>query len=260
MKRKILLILTTITLLWNIPSTAQTCCGAEYCVGLVLYSGVFGGYGIQQYSAEGLNDYIKYYNNKRTATLTKKMDEFGLAKGYTIGGKFFQYEISRLLFSMKFIFSKMNEMNYATASTGKREYDLTLTTWGFGMGFSKVLNRHFDFKIADMYMTFNNAKFVNRFKSSTNSSLNTEQELKNSEAAIGGMITTGIVYYPLPPFISFELNAGYSYFSIGEMEFSNGYTKLAKNEDSNVAMDNFASGGGFFANLMLQIAIPFDKF
>lgn len=44
------------------------------------------------------------------------------------------------------------------------------------------------------------------------------------------------------------------------MEFSNGYTKLAKNEDSNVAMDNFASGGGFFANLMLQIAIPFDKF
>jgi hypothetical protein len=253
-------VLFTLGLFLTAPKIdAQECCGMEYCVGFVLYSGVNGGYGVQQYSATGFNDYIKYYNKKRTSTLTKQMDEFGFAKGFTIGGKFFQYEADRILFSMKFIYNAMDELHYATASTGKREYELKLTTLGLGFNVSKVISKSFDFKIADVFLTFNSAKLFNRFISNTNSSQNTEQELKSPESSIGGIYSAGVVFYPLPPFLSFEINVGYSYFTINEMEFSNG-SSLAKNEDSNLAMDNFISGGGFFANATIQIAIPFGDF
>lgn len=236
----------------------SACCGLDYMAGFLLESGVYGGYGVQQFSATGFNDYIKVYNNNRPA-LTKKMDEFGFVHGWRVGANILNIQDDNMLYGLNIFYQQTKETHGATATlandiTAKREYDLTLISYGFGISFSYVLSNSFDFKIADVKMNWNNAKLVNRYTEGTNPA--TEEILKNPDANIGGQISTGLVYYPFPPYISFEVDAGYSYFQINEMQFETSAQFLAKNENSGEKMENFIDGGGFFAFAQLNVAIP----
>ncbi|HRN25613.1 MAG: hypothetical protein IT276_08875 [Ignavibacteriaceae bacterium] len=237
----------------------SACCGLDYLAGVLLQSGVSFGYGAQQFSAAGLNDYIKVYNNKRPA-LTKKMDDFGFAHGWRAGVNLIQLQDDRMFYGLSVFYQQIKEKHEAAATLpnsilAKREYDLTLISYGIGVSFSYVINKSFDFKIADVRVNWNKANFINRYTEGTNPS--TEQVLKDPEASIGGQISTGLVYFPLPPYISLEASVGYSYFSINEMQFESSGQFLAKNEDSNEKMENFIDGGGLFAFAQLNIAIPF---
>jgi len=234
----------------------SACCGLDIVGGMLLESGIYGGYGAQQFSAKGLNDYIKVYNDNRPA-LTNKMDDFGFAYGWKVGANIVQLQDDDMLYGLNFFYQQLQEKHEATALINnvpaKREYALTLISYGFGISFSYVLNNSFDFKIADLKMTWTNAKLINKYSEGTNPS--TEEVLKNPEANIGGQISTGIVYYPFPPYISLEANVGYSYFTIDQMQFESGQY-LSQNENSNELMENFIDGGGFFAFAQLNIAIP----
>jgi len=234
----------------------SACCGLDIIGGMLLESGIYGGYGAQQFSAKGLNDYIKVYNDNRPA-LTNKMDDFGFAYGWKVGANIVQLQDDDMLYGLNFFYQQLQEKHEATALINnvpaKREYALTLISYGFGISFSYVLNNSFDFKIADLKMTWTNAKLINKYSEGTNPS--TEEVLKNPEANIGGQISTGIVYYPFPPYISLEANVGYSYFTIDQMQFESGQY-LSQNENSNELMENFIDGGGFFAFAQLNIAIP----
>ncbi len=258
--KKLTAVLFVLLVSFNSSTFAQgsACCGLDYMAGFLLESGVFGGYGVQQYTAKGFNDYIKVYNNNRPA-LTREMDDFGFAHGWRAGANVLNMQDGNMLYGLNIFYQQTKETHEATATltndiTAKREYDLTLTSYGFGISFSYVLSNNFDFKIADVKMNWNKAKLVNKYTEGTNPS--TEQILKEPEASIGGQISTGLVYYPFPPYISLEANVGYSYFSINEMQFESSGQYLAKNENSSEKMENFIDGGGFFAFAQLNIAIP----
>ncbi|MEO8232361.1 MAG: hypothetical protein ABI638_08755 [Ignavibacteriota bacterium] len=237
----------------------SACCGLDYLAGVLLQSGVSFGYGAQQFSATGLNDYIKVYNDKRP-TLTKKMDDFGFSYGWRAGVNLIQLEDDNMFYGLSVFYQQTKEKHDAATTLlnnipAKREYDLTLISYGVGVSFSYVLSKSFDFKIADVRVNWNKANFINRYTEGTNPS--TEQMLKDPEASIGGQISTGLLYYPLPPYISLEASVGYSYFTINEMQFESSSQFLAKNEYSNEKMENFIDGGGLFAFAQLNIAIPF---
>lgn len=236
----------------------SACCGLDILGGMLLESGVYGGYGAQQFSAAGFNDYIKIYNQNRPL-LTKQMDEFGFAHGWRVGANLLNVQDDNMLYGLNFFYQQTKEIHEATATLtnnipAKREYELTLISYGLGFSFSYILNKSFDFKIADIKVNWNNAKLINKYTEGTNAP--TEEVLKNPEANIGGQISTGIVYYPFPPYVSLEVNAGYSYFTIDEMQFETSKQFLASNENSSEKMDNFIDGGGFFAFAQLNIAIP----
>lgn len=236
----------------------SACCGLDVMAGLLLESGVYGGYGVQQFSATGFNDYIKHYNEKRP-TLTKKMDEFGFSHGWRIGANLVQFQNKKMLYGLNVFYQQTQEKHEATTLlpndiSAKREYALTLYSYGFGFAVSYVINKSFDFKIIDTKINWNKVKLINRYIEGTNPS--TEQVIKNPDASIGLQASTGLLFYPLPPYISLEANVGYSYFTIDEMQFESSSAYLANNEDSNEKMDNFIDGGGFFAFAHLNIAIP----
>lgn len=235
----------------------SACCGLDIVGGMLLESGIYGGYGIQQFSATGFNDYIKVYNENRPA-LTDKMDEFGFSHGWKVGANILQFQDDDMLYGLNFFYQQTQEKHEATATLtndiqAKREYVLTLISYGFGISFAYVMSNSFDFKIADIKVNWNKAKLVNKYSEGTNPT--TEQVLKDPEASIGGQISTGIVYYPFPPYISLEANVGYSYFTIDQMQFESGQY-LSQNENSGELMENFIDGGGFFAFAQLNIAIP----
>lgn len=241
----------------NLMAQGSACCGLDYMAGFLLESGVYGGYGIQQFSAKGFNDYIKVYNDNRPA-LTKKMDDFGFSHGWRAGANVLQFQDDDMLYGLNIFYQQTQEKHEATATLtndipAKREYALTLTSYGFGISFAYVMSSSFDFKIADVKMNWNKAKLVNRYSEGTNPT--TEQTLKSPEASIGGQISTGIVYYPFPPYVSLEANVGYSYFTIDQMQFDSGQY-LLQNENSSEQMENFIDNGGFFAFAQLNIAIP----
>ncbi|MBK7630469.1 MAG: hypothetical protein IPJ23_07190 [Ignavibacteriales bacterium] len=236
----------------------SACCGLDYMAGYLLQSGVSGGYGAQQFSATGFNDYIKVYNDNRPA-LTKKMDDFGFSYGWKAGANIIQVEDDNMLYGLNIFYQQTKELHEATATLtnnihAKREFDLTLISYGIGLSFSYVLSNSFDFKIADVKVNWNKAKLINKYTEGTNPT--TEEILRNPDTTIGGQISTGLVYYPFPPYISLEVNAGYSYFQINEMQFESSAQFLASNENSGEKMENFIDGGGFFAFAQLNIAIP----
>lgn len=235
----------------------SACCGLDILGGMLLESGVSGGYGAQQFSATGLNGIVKTLNSQ--SSVTKNMDEFGFAHGWRVGANLLNVQDDNMLYGFNFFYQQTKEIHEATTTLtnnipAKREYELTLISYGIGISFSYILNKSFDFKIADIKVNWNNAKLVNKYTEGTSAS--TEEILKNPEANIGGQISTGIVYYPFPPYVSLEVNAGYSYFTIDEMQFETSKQFLASNENSSEKMDNFIDGGGFFAFAQLNIAIP----
>ena len=258
--KKIIVVLSLFVVFVNPTLFAQStaCCGLDFFAGMLLQSGVYGGYGVQQFSATGLNDYIKVYNQNRP-NLIKKMDDFGFTHGWKFGANLIQILDERMLYGLNFYLQQTREKHEASTTLtnnipAKREYTTTLSSYGFGVSISYVINRSFDYKIADIKMSWNKAKLVNKYTEGTNPS--TEQVLKNPDANIGGAISTGLVYYPFPPYISLEANVGYSYFTIDEIQFESSGQYLARNENSNEKMDNFIDGGGFFAFAHLNIAIP----
>lgn len=259
MKKSSMVLVVLILLTCSSFIKAQSaCCGLDILGGMLLESGVTGGYGFQQYQATGFNDYIKVYNQNRPA-LTKQMDEFGFSHGWKVGANLFQGQIDNSLIGVNVFYQQTKELHEATATLtnnipAKREYELSLTSYGFGMFYSYVINKHFDLKIIDFKLSWSNAKLVNKYTEGTNAS--TEEVLKNPDASIGGSVSAGFLYYPFPPYISLEINGGYSYFTIDEMEFENTGQYLASTENSNEKMENFIDGGGFFAFAQLNIAIP----
>lgn len=242
----------------NNSKAQEDCCGVGSIFSMLVQSGIQGGYGLQQYSAAGWNHYVDVYNEKRTETLTKKMDNFGTAMGFKIGANIIRIQQEDILFDVKLAYSWMKEINEATADlptggSAKREYELKLGTFGFGFGISYVLNRHFDIKILDAMVTWTSTDLINKY---TDVSSSTEQKLSSPESSVGGSIATGLVFYPLPPYVSIEANVGYSLFSIDEMRFDD-QSSLQVDENTSELMTNFIDGGGLFAFIQLNVAVPF---
>jgi hypothetical protein len=129
-----------------------------------------------------------------------------------------------------------------------QELEVELNSWGLGLGLSYILNNHFDYRILDAYMTFPNANFTNKISSSTQSQ---KFEYESTSTNLGFAFDTGIVFYPLPPYIAIEVLGGYSFFTVETVEEKDTYTELTTTDD-------FIDGGGFFATAVLTIGIPFN--
>ena len=236
------------------------CCGLGSILSSIFYSGIHGGYGFQQFNAEGLNHYIDVYNQKRTATLTKKMDDFGFATGFKFGANLFQFLVDDWIIGMKVSYHILKEEHEATANlpaggTARREYELTYKSFHTGLIFSYYLSKHLDLKVLDASITFNSADLKNRFIEPGTPTQ--EQKLTSVENPIGFNIASGFTFYIIPPYISIEGTIGYSIFSIDEMEFDNN-ALLQVDEDTPETMENFIDGGGLYGFAQLNIAIPFN--
>ncbi|MBN1638092.1 MAG: hypothetical protein JW866_03940 [Ignavibacteriales bacterium] len=255
---KAVILKVALLLAFSSPLKAQCCFGEEafLCLGYLAYSGIYAGYGVQFYNAEGLNHYIEVYNANRPH-LTEKMDDFGMGHGLLIGANLARFQADELLFNFEGYYQHSNEEHTAKATVGgieaSRTYDLTLQTWGFGMNVSYFISRNIDIKFIDVSVLLTSVKFENIYKEGTSTDIT--ETLKNVDLSIGVNLNAGITFYIIPPYISIEPSIGYSLFSIGEMEFSDG-TKLAKDENSTQAMDNFISSGGLYGSIQMIVLIP----
>ena len=221
------------------------CCGLGSIFQSMVQSGIFGGYGIQQFSAEGLN-----YLIHETEGLEQNFNDFGTAYGWRVGANILGFRSKDLMTSLKFYYQSMRERQEANGTfegeQATQQLTVDINSWNIGMSLSYILDPNFDLRIFDAYITWTNVKFTNEINSSN---APPKDKYTTPDTQIGFTGDAGIVWYPLPPYLSIEVLAGYSLFSAENLELENGGT-LTTNGD-------FVDSGGFFAVAVLTVGIPF---
>jgi hypothetical protein len=248
--KKDLLILCTVILIFLGGSTTKAqddCCGLGSIFSSVLQSGIFGGYGFQQYSAEGWNDYVSTYLESQNVSY----NDFSFAHGWLVGANLIQLREDDFLIGLKFYYQSVTENQGATGTylgeDATQELDLKINTWGFGMSFSYIVSKNFDIRIADLYLTFPSVDLKNEIRTV---STRITDEYESAESNIGFSFDTGLVFYPAPPYISIELIGGYAFFSAESMQTAD--------FDELITTSDFIDSGGFFASAVLTVGIPFE--
>ena len=219
------------------------CCGLGSIFQSMVQSGIFGGYGMQQYSAKGLNDVLPH---------DAGFNDFGTAWGWRAGANILGFRQNDFLVALKFYFQSTTEKQDRTGEENGEPYTqelkLLINQWDLGMSFSYVISKNFDFRIADILISWTGAELRNSF---TTADAPPDDVYKSPSSNTGFTFDTGIVWYPFPPYLALEILGGYSIFTVDELVLEEGSSELTE-------ITNPIDGGGFFAMAVLTIGIPFN--
>jgi hypothetical protein len=223
------------------------------CLGFV--SG-FGGYSYQEYKAEGLNNYVKAFNEENQDSLKAPMGGFGKAAGYRVGINFFRANFTGFILTSKGFYQSLIETRDAqiesASGTASSNYKFKLNSWGLGIDLGTTISGAVSWKVVEASVLFNKATFINT-KNYPGSFTDIKQF--NSNSKVGYSIGTGFILELIDEYVSIEGLAAYTDFSIDELHLDNG-EKLTESEKSNRTMNNFVDAGGFNAVIQLNVGFP----
>ena len=222
--------------------------------------GFFGGYGgivYQSYKADGLNQFVKYFNEMNSSTLDDPLQEFYGAVGYRVGVNFFRATWdSGFILTAKGFYQSLSRTREASESLvdGNTTYtfELDLKNWAVGIDFGYAITSYLSWKIVDGSINFNNVSLTNTI----NSSEGTEVSKYVSESGvIGYSVGTGLIIFLIKDYVSLEGFAGYTGLTIEKLKFDEGDANLFNvliEEENN----NFIESGGFTGVIQLNLGFP----
>ncbi len=226
--------------------SAQTC--GFGCLGL---SGVYGGYGYQQFNADGLNNFITLQEAYSSLSLPeiKKIKD---AKGFRVGANLIRFDYKNFIFSLKgsyqFLESKQSVSLTSEQSENYISADLKLDYWAVGIDFGYSVSSFFDFKFADAQVTFHSSK-LNLTRGI--GSIKNENEYKTDKSVTGYFIGSGFILNFVKNYLSFEATAGYTNFRIKELKDDKNISIPVGNNNSDLI-----KSGGLTVFGQLNIGIP----
>lgn len=221
--------------------------------------GFFGGYGgvvYQSYKADGLNQFVKYFNEMKLSTLDDPLQEYYGAVGYRVGINFFRatWE-SGFILTAKGFYQSLSRTREAseTLVDSKTNYtfELDLKNWAVGIDFGYAITSFLSWKIIDGSINFNNVSFTNTIDSPDGTIVN---KYKSDSGVLGYSVGTGIIIFIIKDYISLEGLAGYTGLTIEKLNIEEGdpyLTDFLKGENI-----NFIESGGFTAVIQLNIGFP----
>lgn len=221
---------------------SQTC--GFGCLGM---SGVYGGYSIQKYKADGLNSYIQ----KALSIQDDLNDEFGRAKGIRVGANIFRAKFDNYFLTAKGFYQFLKEKNEYPAPEelgySTSEYTLNLDHWGVGVDFGFPIAGFLDWKLIEGGISFYMIELKNINKTSSENI--DEVKYKSSQIKIGYYVGSGLLIQIIEDYISLEGTASYNIFKIEEITDS---PKQKVTADKSPLLE----GGEFGASIQLNLGIP----
>lgn len=216
------------------------------CLGL---SGFYAGYSEQQYSVDGINQYIKmnYYG-----PVPKSNVEFKKGTGYRIGANLFRAKFDNFFISAKgyyqFIKENIEQSAADQNSIIKNKYQLSLNHWGFALDVGVPLFSIIDLKVIEGGLVFHNMEFVHTtFRDENQLS---EMKFEPQSNKVNYYIATGLIIHIVPDYISLEGTASYNFLKVDQLDLKSelltGPTKIS----------NSISKGGLMATVQLNIGFP----
>jgi len=222
--------------------------------------GFFGGYGgvaYQSYKADGLNQFVKYFNEMNSTTLDDPLQEYYGAVGYRVGVNFFRatWE-SGFILTAKGYYQSLSRTREASESIvdGSTNYtfELDLKNWAVGIDFGYAITSFLSWKIVDGSINFNSVSLTNTINSSEGTDVS---KYISESGVIGYSVGTGLIIFLIKDYISLEGFAGYTGLKIEKLKFDEGDTNLFNVliEEENI---NFIESGGFTGVIQLNLGFP----
>ncbi len=221
--------------------------------------GFFGGYGgvvYQSYKADGLNQFVKYFNENKFSTLNDPLQEYYGAVGYRVGINFFRatWE-SGFILTAKGYYQSLSRTRETTETlpdgTTNYEFELDLKNWGVGIDFGYAITTFLSWKIIDGAVHFNNVSLTNTVNSPGNTEINV---YKSEPGVLGYSVGTGLIISIVKDYISVEASAGYTGLTIEKLNPEEGRRFLEDFPEINNT--NFIESGGFTTVVQLNIGFP----
>jgi hypothetical protein len=224
------------------------------CLGF--FSG-YGGVAYQSYKADGLNQFVKYFNEMNSTTLDDPLQDYNGAIGYRVGVNFFRatWE-SGFILTAKGFYQSLSRTREASESSvdGNTNYtfELDLKNWAVGVDFGYAITSFLNWKIVDGSINFNNVSLTNTINSSEGTDVS---KYISESGVIGYSVGTGLIIFLIKDYISLEGFAGYTGLKIEKLKFDEGDANLLNvliEEENN----NFIEAGGFTGVIQLNLGFP----
>ncbi|MCU7498710.1 MAG: hypothetical protein ACM3UR_14410 [Bacteroidota bacterium] len=238
--------MAVLMLLFSLRTQAQTC--GFGCLGL---GGFYAGYSIQNYKAQGFNNFIR----QALLNSNQQLPEFGKAKGFRVGANIFRTKYNNFVFSTKGYYQFLREQNQMSQPAegdggGSTRYTLDLNYYGLGVDFGYSLGKLIAIKFIDAQVTFHSANLTSDV--STTSSTLKESAYSNDKLAVGYTLGSGVIFRIVGEYISLEATAGYTKFSFDSLVNNDENSK----PDQVSSINNFITDGGLFGLIQLNVGIP----
>lgn len=238
--------MAVLMLFFGLRTQAQTC--GFGCLGL---GGFYAGYSIQNYKAQGFNNFIR----KALLNSNQPLPEFGKAKGFRVGANIFRTKYNNFVFSTKGYYQFLREENQISQPLegdggSSTRYTLDLNYYGLGVDFGYSLGKLIAIKFVDAEVTFHSANLTSDV-SSTSSALK-ESAYSNDKLAVGYTLGSGLILRIVGEYISLEATAGYTKFSFDSLVNNDENSK----PDQVSSINNFINDGGLFGLIQLNVGIP----
>lgn len=222
------------------------------CLGFV---GGYGGVVYQKYNAEGLNNFVKYFNETNPSTLNGQMEEFYGAVGYRVGINFFRATLeSGIIISAKGYYQSLSRTRKASETlanaTTNYKYELDLKNWAIGFDVGYAFTSYLSWKIVDGAINFNNFSLTETINMSGGST--DVSKYKSDGGLIGYTVGTGIIVSIIKDYVSLEGLAGYTHLQIEDLKTDDGDSFMQQFPGNG----NFIEAGGFTAVLQVNVGFP----
>jgi len=193
--------------------------------------GFFGGYGgiaYQSYKADGLNQFVKYFNEMGPGTLDEPLQEYYGAVGYRVGVNFFRatWESGFILTAKGYYqsLSRTREASETLIDGNKNNtFELDLKNWAVGIDFGYAITSFLSWKIVDGSINFNNVSLTNTKNSPEGTDVSKYQ---SDSGVIGYSVGTGLIIFLIKDYISLEGFAGYTGLTIEKLNYEEGNRSL----------------------------------
>ena len=241
--------ITSCVILFNVQVLSQ-----NFGFGCLGFVGGYGGIVYQKYDAQGLNNFVRNFNEMNSNTLNAPLEEFYGAVGYRVGINFFRATLeSGIIISAKGYYQSLSRTRETSETTvdasTNYSYELDLKNWAIGFDVGYAFTNYISWKIVDVVVNFNNVTLTNTKNSPGNSEVN---KFKSDSNVFGYTVGTGIIISIVKDYVSLEGLAGYTYLQIEDLKTDDGISFLEPVQGNS----NFIEAGGFTAELQLNIGFP----
>lgn len=218
------------------------------CLGL---SGFYGGYSIQQFNADGLNESIKFHYEE--LGITDSDISFGEARGLRVGANIFRAKFDRYFITLKGYYQFLKEEKSIRSTAASGIYDdvhkLELNHWGIALDFGMPLFGFIDLKLVEGGIILYNAEVRSE---STFNNLNLPEVIySDSKSTMGYYLGTGLIIHIIPDYISLEGTAIYNFMEIKSLNEPNGLVLPLSSVNKNLV-----ESGKLAAAVQLNVGFP----
>jgi len=234
---------------------AQTC--GFGCLGL---SGVYGGYSLQQYEADGLNQYLGMLANPFSSVAYPESEiQFKEGRGFKVGINLIRADYSNFFFTFKGYYQFLSEQHTIETYLGPPQnphpvvYDIKLdmNNWGIGLDFGIPLFSVIDWKIIESELKIFSPKLT--IDASENTIFQNSGTYTPDKVKMGFSVGSGLIFNIVEDYISLEATGMYTFMEIDNLTSDLDGTPIpAEGSDT-----KFISKGGLQAFIQLNVGIPF---